>query len=167
MQAENRHGIIKKVTLLGALVNCLLAASQIVFGFIGQSQALLADGFHTLSDLSTDLIVLVAIEQSSKAADEDHPFGHGRIETLASVILGVILIGVGIGIAYRGIDSIFSPRAANPEIFTLLFAGLAIFAKEFLYRYTIRAAKQVHSTLLESNAWHHRSVMVEKSADAS
>ncbi|MFV2032769.1 MAG: cation diffusion facilitator family transporter [Gammaproteobacteria bacterium] len=157
MEIEHRQRIIKKVTLVGALVNCLLAGSQILFGIIGQSQALLADGFHTLSDLGTDMIVLVAVRHSSKAADEDHPYGHGRIETLASVILGIILIGVGLGIAYRGIDSILSPRGANPETITIAFAGLAIISKEFLYRYTIRAAKQCHSTLLESNAWHHRS----------
>ena len=157
MNADNRHRIIKKVTLVGALINCGLSASQIVFGIIGQSQALLADGFHTLTDLSTDIIILVAIRHSSKAADEGHPYGHGRIETLASVMLGVILIGVGLGIAYRGFDSIVSPRGTNPETITLVFAGLAIFGKEFLYRYTIRAAKRVHSTLLEANAWHHRS----------
>ena len=157
MDPDQRHRVIKKVTLVGALVNCVLATSQILFGIIGQSQALLADGFHTLSDLSTDIIVLVAIRHSSKAADEDHPYGHGRIETLASVILGMILIGVGAGIAYRGIESILSPRGANPQAITILFASLAIFSKEFLYHYTVRAARQVHSTLLESNAWHHRS----------
>ena len=157
MEANRRYRIIKKVTLVGALVNCVLATIQVLFGIIGQSQALLADGFHTLSDLSTDIIVLVAIRHSSKAADEDHPYGHGRIETLASVILGMILIGVGAGIAYRGIESILSPRSANPQAITIFFASLAIFSKEFLYHYTVRAARQVHSTLLESNAWHHRS----------
>ena len=157
MEADNRYQIIKKVTLVGALVNSALAASQIVFGIIGQSQALLADGFHTLSDLATDIIILVAIRHSSKAADEDHPYGHARIETLASVTLGIILIGVGLGIGYRGIVSIFSPIGVNPDTITLLFAGLAIFGKEFLYHYTIRASKLVYSNLLESNAWHHRS----------
>jgi cation diffusion facilitator family transporter len=134
-----------------------LAASQIVFGIVGHSQALLADGFHTLSDLLSDFIVLFAVKQSSAAADEGHPYGHGRIETLATVILGFLLVAAGLGIGYRGIDSIVSSQQSNPALVTLVFAGLAIFAKEFLYRYTMKAAKQVHSNLLESNAWHHRS----------
>ncbi|MCZ6798619.1 MAG: cation diffusion facilitator family transporter [Gammaproteobacteria bacterium] len=157
MIIDRRHRVIKKITITGAIVNCLLAASQIVFGIIGHSQALLADGFHTLSDLLSDFIVLFAVKQSSAAADEGHPYGHGRIETLATVLLGFLLVIAGLGIGYRGISSIVSSQQSNPALITLVFAGLAIFAKEFLYRYTIKAAKQVHSNLLESNAWHHRS----------
>jgi len=157
MIIDRRHRVIKKITLTGASVNCLLATSQIVFGIIGHSQALLADGFHTLSDLLSDFVVLFAVKQSSAAADEDHPYGHGRIETLATVLLGFMLAAAGVGIGYRGIDSIIASQQTDPALITLFFAGLAIFAKEFLYRYTMKAAKQVHSNLLESNAWHHRS----------
>jgi len=157
MILDRRHRVIKNITLTGAIVNCLLAASQIVFGIIGHSQALLADGFHTLSDLLSDFVVLFAVKQSSAAADEDHPYGHGRIETLATVLLGFLLAAAGVGIGYRGISSIIASQQSSPELITLVFAGLAIFAKEFLYRYTIKAAKQIHSSLLESNAWHHRS----------
>jgi len=157
MIIDRRHRVIKRITITGAIVNCLLAASQIVFGIVGHSQALLADGFHTLSDLLSDFIVLFAVKQSSAAADEGHPYGHGRIETLATVILGFLLVAAGLGIGYRGIDSIASSQQSNPALITLVFAGLAIVAKEFLYRYTMKAAKQTHSNLLESNAWHHRS----------
>jgi cation diffusion facilitator family transporter len=157
MLTEQRQQIVKKVTITGAIVNCLLAASQIVFGIIGHSQALLADGFHTLSDLLSDFIILFAIKQSSQAADEDHPYGHGRIETLATVLLGFLLVGAGFGIGYRGINSIISSQQSNPELITIVFAALAIFAKEFLYHYTMKAARRTHSSLLESNAWHHRS----------
>jgi cation diffusion facilitator family transporter len=157
MEVKQRHKIVKKVTITGAVVNALLATSQIVFGIIGQSQALLADGFHTLSDLLSDFVVLFAIKQSSLAADENHPYGHGRIETLATVLLGFLLAAAGLGIGFRGINSIIESRQVNPELITLFFAALAIFAKEFLYHYTIRAAKRIHSSLLESNAWHHRS----------
>jgi len=157
MEVEQRHQVVKRVTITGAVVNCLLAASQIAFGIIGQSQALLADGFHTLSDLLSDFVVLFAVRQSSLAADENHPYGHGRIETLATVMLGFLLVGAGLGIGYRGINSIIDSQQVNPELITLFFAVLAIFAKEFLYHYTIRAAKRIHSSLLESNAWHHRS----------
>ncbi|MCP3688384.1 MAG: cation transporter [Gammaproteobacteria bacterium] len=157
MEIDHRHRVTKKVTLTGALVNALLALAQILSGLIGQSQALLADGIHTLSDLSSDFIVLYATRQSSRAADDEHPYGHGRIETLASLLLGVILISVGISLGIRGGLSIFSTGRPDPELITLFFAGLAIISKESLYRYTIKAARSIHSTLLESNALHHRS----------
>ncbi len=157
MDIDQRHRVTKKVTLVGALVNAVLALAQILSGLIGQSQALLADGIHTLSDLSSDFIVLYATRQSSRAADDGHPYGYGRIETLASLLLGVILISVGISLGIRGGLSIFNTDRPNPEIITLFFAGLAIVSKESLYHYTIKAAKSVHSTLLESNALHHRS----------
>lgn len=157
MKAEQRHQVTKKVTLVGALVNAILAFFQIVFGLLGHSQALLADGIHTLSDLGSDFIVLLAARQSAKAADKEHPYGHGRIETLASVLLGLILIGVGFAIGYRGVNNIFSPQQLTPEVFTLAFAVIAIFSKEGLYRYTLKASKRIHSNMLEANAWHHRS----------
>ena len=157
MEIEQRYKITQRVTLTGAAVNCGLACLQITFGLLGKSQALLADGFHTLSDLGTDFIVLYASRRASKAADEDHPYGHGRIETLASMLLGAILVMVGVGIGIRGVESIFNPLAVNPEAITLVFAGLAIVAKESLYHYTLRAARATHSSMLEANAWHHRS----------
>jgi len=157
MDRAERHRITQRVTLTGAAVNCVLASLQIVFGLLGKSQALLADGIHTLSDLSTDFIVLYASSRSSKAADKDHPYGHGRIETLASMLLGAILAMVGIGIGMRGIDTILNPLAHNPEAITIVFAAIAIVAKEGLYHYTRRAARITYSSLLESNAWHHRS----------
>ena len=157
MELEERHRITQRVTLSGAAVNCALASLQILFGLLGKSQALLADGIHTLSDLGTDFIVLYASSRASKAADTDHPYGHGRIETLASLMLGAILGMVGIGIGIRGVESVLSPATTNPEAFTIVFASLAIVAKEGLYHYTLRAARATHSTLLEANAWHHRS----------
>ena len=157
MEADERYRITQRVTLTGAAVNCGLASLQIAFGLLGKSQALLADGFHTLSDLSTDFIVLYASRRSSRAADKDHPYGHGRIETMASMVLGAILGMVGIGIGIRGVESVISPATSNPEAITIFFAGLAIVAKEGLYRYTMRAAAATHSSMLEANAWHHRS----------
>jgi len=157
MKVNNRHRITLRVTLVGSVVNCLLAGLQISCGLLGKSQALLADGLHTLSDLSTDFIVLYAAKRAAKEADADHPYGHGRIETLASLLLGAILAAVGIGIGLRGFESIINPQQGDPEAITILFAFIAIVAKEGLYRYTLRAARSVHSNLLESNAWHHRS----------
>ncbi len=157
MEIELRHQVTRKVTLVGALVNTLLSSLQIIFGLVGQSQALLADGIHTLSDLSSDFIVLFATAASARTADDGHPYGHGRIETLASLLLGIILIGVGISLVIRGSFSFTDIDRPDPDGITVFFACLAIVSKEFLYRYTIKAARKFHSTLLESNALHHRS----------
>ena len=157
MELDQRHRTTQRVTLIGAAVNCGLASLQIVFGVLGKSQALLADGIHTLSDLVTDFIVLYASRRSSREADKAHPYGHGRIETLASMLLGVILGMVGIGIGIRGVESILEPPQSGPEVITVFFAFIAIVAKEGLYRYTLNAARATHSAMLESNAWHHRS----------
>ena len=156
-KVEQRQQTTQRVTLVGAAVNCLLAALQIVFGLLGKSQALLADGLHTISDLSTDFIVLYASKRAAREADASHPYGHGRIETLASLLLGAILTLVGVGIGFRGAESIVQPPQTGPEAITIFFAFLAIIAKESLYHYTLRAARAVHSTMLETNAWHHRS----------
>ena len=156
-RAKHRYDRTQRVTLVGAAVNCGLASLQICFGVLGKSQALVADGIHTLSDLFSDFIVLYASRRSSKAADKDHPYGHGRIETLASMLLGAILGMVGIGIGIRGVETIFSQQSTNPEVITVAFAALAIVAKEGLYHYTMRAARATHSSMLEANAWHHRS----------
>ena len=157
MGTKERHRVTRRVTLVGAAVNAALASLQILFGILGKSQALLADGIHTLSDLSTDFVVLFASGRAARDADEDHPYGHGRIETLASVLLGAMLVLVAFGIGYRGVISILEPTLVEIEPITLLFASLAIVAKEGLYHYTLRAARSIHSRLLESNAWHHRS----------
>ena len=157
MESESRLQITRRVTLVGATVNCILAGLQIIFGVVGHSQALLADGIHTLSDLSTDIIVLLASGRAAKEADEDHPFGHGRIETLATLLLAAVLALVGVGIGFGGFESIFDTKQPDIQAITLLFAALAIVAKEGLYHYTIKAARRCHSSLLESNAWHHRS----------
>jgi len=157
MTTDNRKQIIQRVTVRGMFVNIFLALAQILSGIFAHSQALLADGLHTLADLITDIIVLITAHHSSKDADEDHPYGHARIETLASIFLGVSLIGVAAGIGYRGIQSFASEQTAQTENYAVAFALLAIFSKEFLYQYTVRAARKIKSSLLESNALHHRS----------
>jgi cation diffusion facilitator family transporter len=154
---DQRHRITLRVTLTGALVNSLLSISQILAGLFGNSQALLADGIHTLSDLASDFIILIAVGKAANDADDNHPYGHGRIETLASVLLGGLLLLVGLGIGYKGSLSIFNPSDTNPESVTIGFALLAIVCKESLYHYTSIMARKIHSSLLESNAWHHRS----------
>lgn len=154
---NQRHSVIKRVTYVGILVNILLSGAQIVSGFFAHSQALIADGIHTLADLLSDFVVLFAAQHAARAADADHPYGHGRFETLTSIFLGIALIAVALGIGYQGTLTIAEPSPQPIEGYALFFAFLAIISKEFLYRYTIKSAREIKSTLLESNALHHRS----------
>jgi cation diffusion facilitator family transporter len=140
------------------LVNTLLAIGQVGLGLIGNSQALVADGFHTLSDLSTDVLVLYAIMHGAKEADEDHPYGHGRIETAGTVFLGLLLAMVGVGIAVNAALRLSNPASIQtPGLMTLVMAAVTIVSKEGLYRYTIHIADLYQSNILRANAWHHRS----------
>ncbi|MCW9047858.1 MAG: cation diffusion facilitator family transporter [Gammaproteobacteria bacterium] len=147
-----------KATWWGLIVNLLLSIGKLFFGFIGHSQALIADGLHSLSDLVSDAMVLLATHHSNVEADEDHPYGHARYETFATITLAVLLTAVGIGIGIDAINRLIDyQNIAIPTQITLLIAGLSILSKEVLYQYTMVVARRVKSKLLEANAWHHRS----------
>ena len=155
---DSRYKTTRNVTLVGAVVNLFLSVAQLVGGVFTQSQALIADGVHTLSDLASDVVVLIAAKLASKDADEDHPYGHGRIETVATIILGLMLAGVATGISLDAFERLMHPeRLLRPEPLGLFFAALAIVSKEGLYHYTRVAAHRVQSKMLLANAWHHRS----------
>jgi len=154
---EFRYQQIKKVTLVGAVVNIFLATGKITLGYIGQSQALIADGVHSLADLVSDLIVIVAAKHGSRKADADHPYGHGRVETVVEVLLGVFLIVVAVGIMLDAASHLSGPTIETiPTWFALLAAFVSIVANEGLFHYTIHVSKKVKSQLLKANAWHHR-----------
>jgi cation diffusion facilitator family transporter len=156
--ADERYRDTQRVTLLGALVNLLLALGKIFFGVIGHSQALVADGVHSLSDLATDALVLFAARHASRDADEDHPYGHGRFETAATVGLGIFLAAVGLGILYDAVRRLFAPELLlQPGWLALAVAAISIVAKEALYHWTVRVAHRLRSPMLRANAWHHRS----------
>ena len=157
-QGEARYREMRKVTLIGSVIDLLLGVFKILVGWIASSQSLIADGVHSLSDLATDFVVLYAAKHGSREADEDHPYGHGRIETLATAGLGVALILVAIGIAWDAVSRLFEPeRLFQPGIWALVVALLSVVLKEWIYHYTMRVAKRVRSTMLEANAWHSRS----------
>jgi cation diffusion facilitator family transporter len=148
----------RRVTFVSMFVNVLLSLAQIVIGVIGHSQALVADAFHTLADLTSDIAVLFAVRHSSKEADADHPYGHARIETAVTVLLGVLLVLVALGIGFRAALRMVSDAPyIPPASITLWIAGLTIVAKEGLYRYTSLTARRFGSELLRASAWHHRS----------
>lgn len=153
--------IIRRVTLIGFWINAGLVALKLFFGYWGHSDALVADGYHSVSDFITDFIVLFFIGIAYKKADKEHPYGHGKYETVATVLIGMILMLVAIYIGVEGIATII--QAVNgkllprPDVWTIIVAIISILAKEYCYRYTINIGRQVDSNALTANAWHHRS----------
>ncbi|MDV5228193.1 cation diffusion facilitator family transporter [Providencia rettgeri] len=157
LQEEKFHAA-KKSTLISVIVNLLLSIWQIIIGVISHSQGLIADGIHTLSDLIADFVVLIANKKSHKKPDEDHPYGHFRYENGASLILGIILLTVGVGMVWSAIQKMLNPELIQEVHFIALVAALiALAAKEGLFRYMLRVANRVNSSMLVANAWHARS----------
>lgn len=154
-----RYHASRRVTWASVALNSTLSVAQVVIGVLGGSQALVADGVHTLSDLITDGLVLFALKHSAKGADEEHPYGHGRIETAVTLILGGSLVVVALGLAWRAGDRLlFDPAPfVAPSTLTFWAALVTLAAKEGLYRYTMRTASRFASAMLTANAWHHRS----------
>ncbi len=147
-----------RVALVGAAVNLILSAVKVVTGIIGNSQALIIDGIHSLSDLMTDILVLLASHHASHGPDENHPYGHGRFETAATLALGAFLVLVAGGIMWDSIERLsHAGDAQTPTAIALYAALFSILANEALYWYTIFVARRIHSELLRANAWHHRS----------
>ena len=158
LTSSQRYKDTVRVTLIGSVVDLLLGVSKIFVGFAAQSQALIADGFHSLSDLVTDVAVLYAAKHSHQEADEDHPYGHGRIETVVTVGLGIALIGVAIGIMIDATHRLFNPNTLfSPGMWALVIAGISVVAKEVIYQYTMVIARRYRSNMLKANAWHSRS----------
>ena len=153
-----RYREVRKVTLIGSVVDLLLGIIKVVIGLLAHSQALVADGIHSFSDLFTDFLVLFAAKHAHREADEEHPYGHGRIETVATVALGVALLSVAVGISYDAIRRLMEPELLLvPGVLALLAALVSVFAKEAIYQYTVRIARRLRSYMLHANAWHSRS----------
>src|SRR3990167_579856 len=158
MSPHDRYRVARRATIVNSSVNSLLALLKIILGFIGNSAALVADGIHSLSDLITDVIVLFAAKMGTQQPDKEHPYGHRRVETIATIIIALILASIAIGIAYETLSRIFTgAHAEKPSYFVLIVAGISILANEFLYHYTLYEGNKIHSDLLKSNEWHNRS----------
>lgn len=153
-----RASAAARSTWVSVAVNLVLTIAQITAGILAKSQGLIADGIHTLSDLVADFVVLIANHHSQKDADEDHPYGHQRFETAASLVLGVLLLAVGLGMLWSAASKLQSPESiATVHITALWVAAGALTAKELLFRYMLSVAKRVKSSMLVANAWHARS----------
>jgi cation diffusion facilitator family transporter len=153
-----RAAAASRSTWVSVLVNVLLSGTQIAVGIGAKSQGLVADGLHSLSDLVSDFVVLFAGHHSKKDADADHPYGHQRFETAASLVLGVLLLAVGVGMLWAAFRKLESPELVpTVHVVALWVAGAALVAKELLFRYMLAVAKRVKSSMLVANAWHARS----------
>ncbi|MBK2258474.1 cation diffusion facilitator family transporter [Francisella philomiragia] len=157
--SDTRYQITKKVTLVGMFINALLAISKTFIGIIGRSPALFADGIHSFSDLLSDAMVLFAAKYANKGEDHNHPYGHERLETLATLVLSGLLISIGFMIAYHSLATLIVGEYETPDRFTVYAAIFSILGNEFIYQYTMRAANKIDSDMLRANAWHSRSDM--------
>lgn len=158
---EAREKKISRITLVGAVVNIVLTVLKIIVGIFSKSAAMVADGIHSLSDLLSDVVVLVFSHLSSKGRDKDHSFGHGKFETLAVLIVCVILVAVGVALMSDGIRKVVGVMNGQiipvPGKMALWAAIISIVAKEILYQATARVGRAVNSPVVIANAWHHRS----------
>lgn len=162
MNTEGREKDIMRVTLIGSVGNFFLLAFKFAAGILGHSSAMIADAVHSLSDFITDIIVLLFVHISSKPKDEGHDYGHGKFETLATSVIGIVLLAVGIGLFWEGVRKVtgFYFRGEileSPGRIALVAALVSIAIKEVLYRLTLRVGRRRHSQAVIANAWHHRS----------
>ncbi len=160
LQKENRSKEAVKVTWIGLAVNLILTLVKIASGILGNSGAMIADGVHSFSDISTDIAVILGLKVAGKPKDEDHDFGHGKFETLVTTFIGLFLLGVGAGIIYSSATSLWEfmdgEVPQRPGWIAVGAALLSIISKEALYRYTMSSARKLRSKAMEANAWHHR-----------
>ncbi len=160
-EKSSREKGIYKVTIVGSIVNFLLLVFKFFAGIAGHSAAMLADAVHSLSDFITDIVVIVFVRISGKPEDKGHDYGHGKYETLATAIIGLLLLCVGFGIFWNGASSIYTflqgGQLESPGVVALVAALVSIVSKEILYQYTVIQGKKLNSQAVVANAWHHRS----------
>lgn len=147
----------RRITIAGLIVNLLLAGLKLTLGIFGRSQAVVADAVHSLSDMGTDLLVLIGLRFWSAPADEKHPYGHQRIETFVTLLISVLLAAVAVGLGWKAVQRIGAPAGCPPLSIALFGPLVSIVAKEILFRRTRAVGKRIHSSALIANAWHHRS----------
>ena len=148
---------IIRVTIWGLCLNIFLAGLKLAVGIVIGSAALIADAVHSISDLSTDIVVILGARLSARPADESHAYGHGNFETIAASIIGLVLVGAGVAIAWKAGLSLYQGEHNIPGYAVLVVAVVSIVSKEWIYQVTQRVARRVRSAALRVNAWHHRS----------
>lgn len=158
---DAREREIYRVTLIGSAVNAVLIVLKFIAGIVGKSSAMIADAVHSLSDFITDVIVLVFVKIAGKPRDKGHDYGHGKFETFATMIIGLLLSLAGVGLLANGIDLVIKScnghTLERPTMLALVIAVVSILSKEWLYRFTAAKGREVNSQAVVANAWHHRS----------
>jgi cation diffusion facilitator family transporter len=154
---DQRKVAVQRISIIGAIVNALMSALKIIGGLLTGSAALIADGLHSLSDLATDVMVVFLLGISHKKPDKEHPWGHGRFETLGTVFLAIILLTVAGFMTWDSLKLLFAGEIPSPPAWpALVIAAISILANEVLFFYTLKVGKATHSSLIIANAWHHR-----------
>jgi len=157
LQQDENTRVIRKVTWIGLIVNIALAAIKFTTGIYGKSQAMVADAVHSLSDSTTDIAILIGANYWSQPPDEEHPYGHQRIETVVTIFIGLLLTTVAVGIGWDAVSSLHHKNPEPPRLIALFGALISIISKEILYRWTAAEGERIKSMALIANAWHHRS----------
>lgn len=159
-ESKNTKGFkekqIRKITWIGMIINILLSFIKVIAGIYGKSQAVLADGIHSLSDTTTDIAVITGSYFWAKPPDSSHPYGHKRLETIVSMFIGLVLLSVGVGIGIEAVSKLHEKQFIPPGWVALWAAILSIISKEILYQWTAASGKRIKSLALSANAWHHR-----------
>ncbi len=155
--SSSRQSVGIRVTVVGAIVNIILSVLKFTIGIIGHSRALIADGVHSMSDLASDIIVVLGLHYGDLPADRDHHYGHKKIETLTEIALGIILLLVAIKLAFDGAHAILHREFSHPTAITIIAAAISVVSKEWLYHWTKAVAIKNDSRAILANAWHHRS----------
>ena len=161
MESDKRAKEAYSVTIIGMVLNIILTILKIIIGLMGKSSALVADGFHSLSDLGSDIAVLLGFRAAKKPRDDCHNYGHGKFETLTTIVIGLMLLGAAAGIILSALGNILNAMEGQtlpkPGWITLGVVAISILTKEWMYRYTVSVGKRINSKLLIANACHHRS----------
>lgn len=155
-RVANREQVVRKVTWAGLFVNLFLAGLKFAAGILGKSQALVADAIHSLTDLTTDAAVIAGSHYWERPPDDDHPYGHKRLETLVTAFIGIMLAAAGIGIGWKAVSTLHHKAVSPPGWIAVLAALVSIICKEAIYRWTARTGRRLKSAALAANAWHHR-----------
>ncbi|MCB2291400.1 cation diffusion facilitator family transporter [Clostridium sp. CS001] len=157
MNSDERFKIGMKISKITILINILLSSIKLIAGIIGRSGAMIADSMHSLSDVLSTIAVMVGLKLAKQPADEDHPYGHEKMEPIMAKILASILLITALLIGYNGIKNIINGTTVVPAKIAVYAAILSIVTKEWMYRYTVIGAKKIESSALMADAWHHRS----------
>lgn len=156
VKAKENLEIAKRISVVSIVWNVVLSVIKVLAGVLGNSGAMIADGIHSISDVATTVLAFFGVKMASKSADEDHPYGHEKIEPVMGKMLAIILFITAGGIMYKGVGTIISGQVETPKGIAIYAAILSIVIKEWMFRYTIKGADKINSGALKADAWHHR-----------